>query len=275
MVTPFDQVQVIEVWRLCHTTLASATAVVIRNYGRFYFKMGKITTLSAQSRNRNRVNVYIDDEFAFGLAYVAAASLHVGQELSQEEIEALKQRDSVEKAKDSAYRLVSLRPRSITEIQQNLSGKGYDPEVIEQVVTHLCHLDLLDDAAFAQYWVEQRDTFKPRSHMALRQELQQKGIDRALIDNVLAESDEKLAAQKAAEKKARQLAQLPEDAFKNKLGQFLQRRGFSYDLIREITETAWQQVNDTNEAGTETLAGWAKWIIYDLQNGSFRSVWQN
>ncbi|MCZ7666400.1 MAG: RecX family transcriptional regulator [Chloroflexi bacterium] len=138
--------------------------------------MGKITTLSAQSRNRNRVNVYIDDEFAFGLAYVAAASLHVGQELSQEEIEALKQRDSVEKAKDSAYRLVSLRPRSIAEIQQNLSGKGYDPEVIEQVVTHLCHLDLLNDAAFAQYWVEQRDTFKPRSHMALRQELQQKAL---------------------------------------------------------------------------------------------------
>lgn len=215
-----------------------------KNYGRFYFKMGKITALSAQSRNRNRVNVYIDNEFAFGLAYVAAASLHVGQELSQEEIEALQQQDTVEKAKDSAYRLISLRPRSIAEIQQNLSSKGYDPVVVEQVIARLCDLDLLNDEAFAQYWVEQRDTFKPRSHMALRQELQQKGISRTLIDQVLADSDEELAAQKAAEKKVRQLAQLPEDDFKNKLGQFLQRRGFSYTLVRETVETAWQQTRE-------------------------------
>ena len=204
--------------------------------------MGKVTALSVQKRNRERVNVYIDGEFAFGLAYVAAARLRVGQELSSDEIEALKSQDTVEKAKDSAYRLISLRPRSTAEIQRSLSKKGYDPEVIEQVVNRLNELNYLNDESFAQYWVEQRDTFKPRSHMALRQELMQKGIDRSIIDEALIASDETASARTVAEKKARQLARYPEDEFKKKLGQFLQRRGFHYALIKEIMDELWQEI---------------------------------
>jgi regulatory protein len=203
--------------------------------------MGKITALTAQTRNPDRVNVHIDGEFAFGLAYAAAAKLRINQELSQPEIDTLKRQDTIEKAKDSAYRLISLRPRSSAEIQQNLNRKGYDAEVIAQVITDLCESDLLNDKAFAQYWVEQRDTFKPRSHLALRQELQQKGISRNLIDEVLTDSDESNAARMAAEKKARQLSHLSETDFKKKLGQFLQRRGFNYDLTKEIVEEMWRQ----------------------------------
>jgi regulatory protein len=203
--------------------------------------MGKITALTAQTRNPDRVNVYIDGEFAFGLAYAAAAKLRINQELSQPEIDTLQRQDTIEKAKDSAYRLISLRPRSSAEIQQNLNRKGYDAEVIAQVITDLRESDLLNDKAFAQYWVEQRDTFKPRSHLALRQELQQKGISRNLIDEVLTDSDESNAARMAAEKKARQLSHLSETDFKKKLGQFLQRRGFNYDLTKEIVEELWRQ----------------------------------
>ena len=220
--------------------LSSATAVV-QTQRPFSFKMGKITSLSVQKRNQERVNVYIDDEFAFGLAYVAAARLRVGQELSPDEIVALQSQDTVEKAKESAYRLITLRPRSIAEIQQNLSKKGYDETVIEQIINRLVELDFLNDETFAQYWVEQRDTFKPRSHMALRQELQQKGISRSIIDQALTASDETAAARIAAEKKARQLTRYPEDEFKKKLGQFLQRRGFSYALINEIIDELWQE----------------------------------
>lgn len=212
--------------------------------------MGKITALSVQKRNQERVNVYIDDEFAFGLAYVAATGLRVGQELSSEEIQTLQSQDTVEKAKDSAYRLISLRPRSTAEIQRSLNKKGYDPEVIAQVIERLIELDFLNDETFAQYWVEQRDTFKPRSHMALRQELQQKGISRHIVDIALTASDETAAAREAAKKKARLLTRYPEEEFKKKLGQFLQRRGFNYALIKEITDELWQELEqeviDTN-----------------------------
>jgi len=216
------------------------------NNGRFYFKMGKITALSVQKRNRERVNVYIDDEFAFGLAYIAAARLRVGQELSPDEIKALQSQDTIEKAKDSAYRLISLRTRSVAEIQRNLSKKGYDPHVIEQVITRLIELGFLNDETFAQYWVEQRDAFKPRGHMALRQELLQKGISQRIIDNALIVSDETTAARTAAQKKARQLTRYSEDEFKKKLGQFLQRRGFQYALIREVIDELWQETDTAN-----------------------------
>lgn len=203
--------------------------------------MGKVTALSVQKRNQERVNVYIDDEFAFGLAYVAAARLRIGQELSPDEINELQSQDTVEKAKDSAYTLISLRPRSTAEIQQSLKKKGYDPDVIEQVINRLVDLDFLNDETFAQYWVEQRDSFKPRSHMALRQELQQKGISRDIIDAALTASDETSAARAAAEKKAGLLTRYEEDEFKKKLGQFLQRRGFSYGLIKDIIDELWQE----------------------------------
>lgn len=203
--------------------------------------MGKVTALSVQKRNQERVNVYIDDEFAFGLAYVAAARLRIGQELSPDEINELQSQDTVEKAKDSAYTLISLRPRSTAEIHQSLKKKGYDPDVIEQVINRLVDLDFLNDETFAQYWVEQRDSFKPRSHMALRQELQQKGISRDIIDAALTASDETSAARAAAEKKAGLLTRYEEDEFKKKLGQFLQRRGFSYGLIKDIIDELWQE----------------------------------
>jgi len=202
--------------------------------------MGKITALTRQKRNSERVNVYLDDEFAFGLAALTAVHLRVGQTLSEPEIEALKEADTVEKAKEAAIRLIEYRPRSSGEIRRKLRQKAYSDTVIEHVIERLTDVQLLDDAAFARYWVEQRETFKPRSQMALRQELRQKGVQRDVIDKAVSEVDELAAAQKAAEKQARRYMKLPEDAFKKKLGGFLRRRGFNYDIIRQVTDEIWE-----------------------------------
>jgi regulatory protein len=204
--------------------------------------MGKITALTQQKRNPDRVNVYLDDEFAFGLAAITAVSLRVGQLLSPEEIERLQGADLVEKAKNVAIRYIEYRPRSITETRRHLQKKEYPDDVIERVVERLTAVELLNDAAFARYWVEQRETFKPRSKMALQMELRQKGIERALIETAVAEVDEMAAAQQAAQSKVQRLQQLPEFEFKQKLGGFLQRRGFGYDIIREVTEALWEEL---------------------------------
>jgi regulatory protein len=99
---------------------------------------------------------------------------------------------------------------------------------------------LLDDEAFARYWVEQREAFKPRSHLALRQELQQKGVDRAIIEAALRDVDQTAAAQQAAAKQARRYTHLTEDEFRNKLGGFLQRRGFHYEIIKQVIDELWE-----------------------------------
>jgi len=203
--------------------------------------MKTITDLVIQKRDKDRVSIFLDGQFALGLAVSVAAGLKVGQALSPEEIEDLKRKDQTEKAKKNALRFVSYRPRSVYEVQTHLQRKAFDEETIEQVLAYLNGLELLDDVAFAQYWIEQRETFRPRSRYALGQELRQKGISREIVAAALEEVDETAAARRAAEKQANRWAGLPEDVFKEKMAGFLQRRGFSYDIIREILEESWQE----------------------------------
>jgi regulatory protein len=205
--------------------------------------METITALTVQKRNPDRVNVYIDGEFALGLPQAVAAKLEVGQTVTPEELDSLKQHDLVDKAKRNATRLISYRPRSVAEVQRRLQRKGYDDPVVDRVVEQLQAAALLDDVAFARYWVEQRETFKPRGQFALRQELQQKGVSRDIITAVLSDLDEMAAARRAAEKKARRWGHLPEESFRMKLGRFLKRRGFDYETIRQVTNETWQAMS--------------------------------
>lgn len=209
--------------------------------------MGTITALTKQKRNPNRVNVYLDGEFAFGLAAMTAVSLKVGQELTPTHVETLRQSDELENAKQSAIHFLGFRPRSVAEVRDNLRNKGFDEAVIEQAVERLQELELLNDAEFARYWVEQRETFKPRSQMVLRRELQQKGVGREIIDESFIDVDDTSAARQAARKQAVRWQNLAEDEFKSKLSGFLQRRGFTFDVIKEISNETWQFVSSNNE----------------------------
>lgn len=207
--------------------------------------MATITALQTQKRDAERMNVYLDGRFAFGLAAsaAAAAGLQVGQTLSTEAIADLQAQDMVEKARRNVLRLLSLRPRSVMEVEQKLRQKGFTEAVIMQTIDHFVTVELLNDAAFAAYWVEQRESFKPRSHFALRQELQAKGVSRALIDEALTGVDELETARRAAMQRAARWRDLPQDAFYAKLGQYLQRRGFSYGVVQEITHETWRAIH--------------------------------
>jgi regulatory protein len=206
----------------------------------FCLIMETITDLVVQKRDNDRVSVFLDGQYAFGLPALVAADLKVGQQLSLEAIEDLKHKDQIEKAKKNSLKFVSYRPRSVYELQTHLQRKSFEENVIDSAVEYLINLDLLDDVAFARYWVEQRETFRPRSRFALGQELRQKGIDRQIIEEVLEEVDETAAARRAVDKQAHRWAGLPEDAFREKAAGYLQRRGFSYEIIREILEENWQ-----------------------------------
>ena len=198
---------------------------------------GKVTSLESQKRSSDRMNVYIDGEFAFGLAVGLAMNLHVGMELSDEEIATLKRDDEVERARDKALNYLSYRPRSAHEVRDYLAQKEFSAVAIEETLERLRRVDLIDDEAFARYWVENRLKFRPKGRRALSYELRQKGIDSRTIEQSLADYDEGAAIEKAAASHARRLKHLPPDVFKKRLYGRLARRGFSYDLIRDILET--------------------------------------
>ena len=206
---------------------------------------GTITALVAQKKNPDRVNVYLDGKFAFGLAAIEAVRLRRGQLLSDSDIERLQAADDVEQAHEKALRFLSSRPRSEWEIRQNLRKAGYGDETSERVLERLRSVALVDDAAFARYWIENRAQFKPRGSAALRQELRRKGVARDVIDEVLKEGehDEDQAALQAALAKANRYRQLPRPEFAQKLGAYLVRRGFNYEISREAVNAAWQVVH--------------------------------
>jgi regulatory protein len=212
---------------------------------------GTITALVAQKKNSDRVNVYLDGKFAFGLAAIEAVRLKRGQVLSEADIERLQAADDVEKGREKALRFLGSRPRSEWEVRQNLLKAGYGDETIDRVLERLRGVALVDDAAFVRYWIENRAQFKPRGEVALRQELRRKGVDRDVIDTVLEESEhaEDKAALQAALARAERYRLLPRQEFAQKLSAYLARRGFDYETVREVVEAAWQAMH-ANESTT-------------------------
>src|SRR5262245_29060075 len=118
----------------------------------------KVTALKLQARNKTRVNVSLDGEFAFGLAKILALPLRIGQELSEADVERLQTADAEEQAHERATRLLARRPRSEAEIRQRLQKAGVAAPVITTVLERLHRSGLLDDEAFAKFWVDNRTT---------------------------------------------------------------------------------------------------------------------
>jgi regulatory protein len=195
---------------------------------------GVITALEVQKRNKERINVYLDGEFAFGLTALEAARLKTGQVLTPSEIAALKGEDAIQQAMDSAGNFLSFRPRSEAEVRRNLKEKDIAPEVIEEVIDRLRTRGYLDDAGFARFWTQNRSTFKPLSRRALRQELRDKGVADSVIQETLEDVDESSLAEQAARAQLRKWRGLAKRDFKQKLAAYLARRGFSYDTTQDV-----------------------------------------
>jgi len=214
---------------------------------------GTISALQVQKKNKDRINVYIDGRFAFGLAAIEAVRLRRGQQLSDDEIATLQTRDTAHQAHEAALRYLDYRPRSVDEIRRHLKGKDVEPDVIDEVVERLSDVGLLDDRAFARYWLENRRDFRPRGQRALRMELRQKGVPDDIIDEALHMGeghDEDEAAYQAAQAQARKIHTADPAEFRRKLEAHLLRRGFSYDIAREVTARAW------NESHSIHLESW-------------------
>lgn len=203
----------------------------------------KITGLKLQKKNRQRVNVYLDGEFAFGLSRITAGWLHLGQELSEEKISELKQQDAFEVAYQRTLKFITYRERSSYEIGMYLKKHDIPEEITERVISRLEQAGLLDDRRFVQMWIENRNEFRPRSLRALRMELRQHGIDEGLIDESLGRIDEYEIAYKAATKYARRLYDQDWENFRQKLYGYLSRRGFNYEVSAEVIRKIWDENN--------------------------------
>lgn len=204
--------------------------------------MPQITRI-VQQKDQNRVNVYLDGKFAFGITLESLLqnSLSVGKELTKEQIDSLKEQSSQDKIFARALRFVTSRPHSEKEIRLWFRRKKLDKDtgLQEKVLDRLKKLGLVNDLAFAKWWIEQRTTFRPKPERVMKQELRMKGIKDEIIEEALedTETDTDIEiAKKLALKRWERLKTLPGNVAKQKLLQFLAGRGFSYDVARDAID---------------------------------------
>lgn len=202
---------------------------------------GTITAVKAQQRDKERVSVFIDDEFAFGLMMDIAIreGLRKGIVLTIARQEELLQQEDVARARRSLLDLVAHRPRTTTEMQCALVRKGFSAEIAEKVIEWGENQKYLDDVSYAEQFVRIRSGRKGHGPRRLKADLARKGIptriaEAAIRDNVV--SDDLLAnAARLAESRWVRLQTEP-DVYKRrkKLSDYLVRQGYDFETIREI-----------------------------------------
>jgi regulatory protein len=211
----------------------------------------QLTAIEAQARpGSRRVNLFLDGEFAFSLEDEIAARLSPGCYLSDAEIAELPRQDGAHRIYNAALVLLSYRPRSVSEVRRRLLQKDHDPALVEEVLGRLQDQKILNDEEFARFWVENRQSHRPRGSRALRSELRTKGVESDAIEDVLPQPDEEEpAAYRAARRKAESLRALDWRTFRQRLGAFLVRRGFGYDVTGTVVKRLWDEVAGTASEG--------------------------
>jgi regulatory protein len=210
----------------------------------------KITSITPQAKNQNRVNISVDGKYLFSLDIFQLGSLgiKIGNEYSESELDNLQNESNFGKLYTRSLEYCLIRPRSSKEMRDYLRKKtfaskyknrkgelkerlGVSQHITDRVLGRLQEKDYVNDEKFANWWIENRHLKKGISHRKLQNELMLKGVDRKIIDKVLNNSmrDETDDLKKVISKKIGKYSD------EKKLIQYLMRQGFRYnDIINEL-----------------------------------------
>jgi regulatory protein len=203
---------------------------------------GVITRIGEQRRRKDRVSIFIDGEFAFGLhlSVLAKLNLRKGQRLTKAESRRILFQEEMGVAREKAFAMLAARALSEAELQGKLLGKGFEEIVVSGIADELKASGYIDDASYAASYARNRLKKHPIGARLLRQELWQKGIDETLIDKTISEvfSDfkEEDLAREVIDKRASRYHKLSEPKRRKRLYDLLLRRGFDWEIARETLE---------------------------------------
>jgi regulatory protein len=203
-----------------------------------------IVTAVVRRPRRRQVDVFVDGEFALALGRELAAERDVrpGRTLSRAELSALGAEQARRGALESALRLLSYRPRSERELRIRLARKGFAGGVVRRTLDRLRELGYVNDAEFARFFAETQQASRPRAQRIVRAELRWRGVPQPLADEATAGIEDGEAAYRAASRRVRALRDLDYARFRERLGGFLTRRGFSYGVARTTIDRCWAEL---------------------------------
>lgn len=147
-------------------------------------------------------------------------------------------KEEFSKARNKAFKLLSYRERTIKEIEDRLSKKDFEADVIKAVVDFLLENDYLNENRFAEMWIRSRKKHHPRGRKLIYKELKNKGVNQRIINNALNEylsrEEEVEMAEYLKDKWLRRRTE--ENSSSYKLKNYLANKGFSYDLVYKVTD---------------------------------------
>jgi regulatory protein len=215
--------------------------------------MSRITKIESQKKNPKRRSIFLDGEFAFGLdeEVLYKYGLKTGEELDQKKIGQILESEVKKESNDAALKFLSYRMRSEKEVRDKLKKKEFAQDVIEEVIEDLRRVNLIDDYSFASAFVRDKISNKPQGKILLKQELWKKGIKEETIEKVLKEyfedEDEELnLAKKLLDKRKKRYENLDKNVAKRRMMSFLLKRGFSYEIVKEVLKIEDVEVSEEN-----------------------------
>ncbi len=201
----------------------------------------RVTAIRRRARGRVVVATSDGETLTLRAEAVERAGLRKGDALDGGIRAGLEREEQRWTAHDAALRLLSYRPRSERELGQRLRLRGITGDVVDEEIERLRGAGLLDDEAFAQSWVEDRQANAPRGQRLLRYELLGRGVRAELAEAAVESVDDRTSALFLARGRARRLGDLPFEQFSRRLAGFLERRGFGYDVVAEAVRTTWNE----------------------------------
>lgn len=201
--------------------------------------MSKISKIEIQKNNKNRVNVYIEDEYVFSCAaeLIYRRKLSVNESIDLEYIKSVVEEDNFIKAKTDALRAIEKTLKTEKEVTDKLSKKGYDLDIIKKVIEFLKEYEFLNDSKYAEMYIKDKLNSSGRNKIIYT--LRSKGIDKNIINNCFSQidkSDEQDGAFLLASKKYNLLINREKDKKKlyQKLVQYLSSKGYEWEVINGI-----------------------------------------
>jgi len=212
----------------------------------------RITALEPQMNNPDRINLFVDGRFLMGVnaVIVLQMGLRLEQELTPEQLEQLQSEEVEQRAVDRDLNFLTYRPRSREEVRRYLRRKETPPEIIETALARLDRLDFVNDRTFAGFWIESREHFSPRGARALKNELRMKGVERDVVDELVNDEQDEERALRAGRKKAMTLVNTTNIDYatvRDRLGYFLKRRGFGYQIVTKTVRALWKELKEEPE----------------------------
>lgn len=198
-----------------------------------------ITKIEKQKKSKNRLNIYINEEYAFSIheEVFIAKRLYKDMIVDEMRLEELLLEEEKNKVWNKALKYLSYRPRTKFEVRNYLIEQDYNNDLIDSTINRLEINNYINDKIYVNQFIEQRITANPKGKKFIAYELKNKGISSTDIDSALEKIDYKIEYKMAislAEKKINQLNKQEWFAVKVKLGNYLQRKGFSYDIIYDV-----------------------------------------